>query len=668
MTLTNQSSTDISLGFDLCALLNLHDSENNFDFDKTGFEHFLFGDTGKLSFVCLTTGKPKGKSSPYPSLNQEIQIEENGISTIKWVICGGKSIAEAFQTAEDSIQKKWDPEISRIELQNSSQYIHIQSGRPKWDTAFIFAQKTAYGLLTENHSTFINPSFVLNKKPDNGFSENLDASEYNHLWDGQTVFDTFYLANILLPGGKEIIKGMINNFLTIQTDNGFIDGKPGLAGQRADWLAQPLIATLAWEISKAEKDTMWLSAIYPHLTQFINVWFNEQNDKDQDGVPEWSNIFQTALDSSPIYSRIKSNSQSLDVRLLESPSLAAFLYKECQAIINIAEKLGRTQEIDWLEDKLNQLKAFLKSSWNKRKNNYLYRDYQNHQSTKSKKLMSVNGSGKFTINKSFSKPDRLHFNVKTEGESTRALIFKIIGSTLDGVIEEKATLRSFLWNSGNARFTTKNAFKNIDMIIIEGLPDTDQIDISTPDFSLEDISNFTPLWTDQCLPEEVRLLIKKRLLKDFNSEAGIPLAVMTSDEYNEISIPWNSIIIEGLILNGFYTEAAQFMTKLMDSISNNLFETHSFWEKMISTTGQPIGEKNHLHGLPPINTFLKTIGIDLISDEYVIIKEIFPYSWPITVKYKGVSITRNTEYTEIIYPKGKKLKISGPGPHKFILK
>ena len=106
------------------------------------------------------------------------------------------------------------------------------------------------------------------------------------------------MIQLILPGGVNLAEGILRNFLSIQDENGFIDWKPGLAGQRGRYLAQPLLATMAWQIDQYQSEHSWLVELYPALLRFLECWFMPEHDRDSDGFPEWDNPQQTGLEES----------------------------------------------------------------------------------------------------------------------------------------------------------------------------------------------------------------------------------------------------------------------------------------------------------------------------------------------------------------------------------
>ncbi len=125
--------------------------------------------------------------------------------------------------------------------------VEINTGNDKWDNFFRISQKIVFSLFFPGSEHLPNPSFVISRKPDQGYSYNGDGSDYPYSWNGQGLLDTYLITDLIPPNSKDLIKGIIDNFLSVQEDNGFIDAHPGLAGQRCKYLAQPLLAAVSFK-------------------------------------------------------------------------------------------------------------------------------------------------------------------------------------------------------------------------------------------------------------------------------------------------------------------------------------------------------------------------------------------------------------------------------------
>ena len=120
-----------------------------------------------------------------------------------------------------------------------------------------------------------------------------------------------------------LFRSLVRNFLLTQTEDGFIDGKPGMAGQRGRYLAAPLLSYLAWRSFQHTQNTAFLAEIFPQLLKFCQVWLNLEHDRDKDGFPEWDHALQSGFDENPLFDRWHPWGQGADTSTVESPSLLA---------------------------------------------------------------------------------------------------------------------------------------------------------------------------------------------------------------------------------------------------------------------------------------------------------------------------------------------------------
>jgi hypothetical protein len=60
--------------------------------------------------------------------------------------------------------------------------------------------------------------------------------------------------------------------------------------------------------------------------------------------------------------------------------------------------------------------------------------------------------------------------------------------------------------------------------------------------------------------------------------------------------------------------------------------------------------------------FLDTLGVKVLSPTRVKIAGINPFPWPVTVKYRGLTVLRQSEKTTIIFPDGQAVTLDGAEP------
>ena len=101
----------------------------------------------------------------------------------------------------------------------------------------------------------------------------------------------------------------------------------------------------------------------------------------------------------------------------------------------------------------------------------------------------------------------------------------------------------------------------------------------------------------------------------------------------------------------------------MSAIIQNMKKQNSFRRHYHCRTGKGSGEINILNGLAPTGVFLASLGIRIITQNELFISGINPYPWPITIKYKGLTILRQEKSTSIIFPDGQTAELDSSEPH-----
>jgi len=633
---------------------------------------YLAGRSAEVVPVLVMDGCAAGSGS-YPALIQEIDLYPGNAHTAVWVCATLDQEETALELAQKHLTLNWEGQIARIETQNASQIIDIHTGREDWDTAFYLTQTAAANLFLPGGEALPHASFVLARQPDHGYSFRGDGSDYSALWKGQSALDAYYLASLLLPGWGEPMRGVLENFLATQNETGRIDWRPNLAGQRSRQLAQPVLATLALQLSACLPDPVaWLSKVYPTLLRFVQAWFQPEMDHDGDGYPEWEHPQQTGLEDLPLYNLWHPTAQGVEIGLLEAPALAAFLFRECHSLVQIARQTGLTDAIPWLEERQVGLSAALEASWDARAGLYHYRDAVSHQTQEGGVIKAWQGDGKYPIRRTFKVPQRLLLQFVPIEETTHIVSVRLTGQGAEGEVVEEITPRQWTWVMRQARATSQTLFKSLTQIEIRGAHPQDSFTLKRVDHSQGDISLFLPLWAKIPSAAQAKKMVEGIFTRDFRRPFGAPVfsiegSTANPTGLNGVSALWVSLVAEGLLAYGFRAQAVELFSHTMDGVVGSLKRFHSFREFYDADSGQPIGEPGHLRGFAPLGLFLKLAGIDKLSTKEIIIREFNPFPFTITVKYRGMNIVCHSADTVVTFPTGQSARISGPGSHRITL-
>jgi hypothetical protein len=548
--------------------------------------------------------------------------------------------------------------------------LEIITGEADWDIAFSLTQKLAHTLMVGPTEHLAADSFVITRQPDQGYSILGDGSDYNHLWNGQTPLDSYYLTCIILSSDPEQAKGLLRNYLEVQTDSGFIDWKPGLAGQQSSLLATPLLSTIAWRIFLWTEDEIFLREVFDKLVNYVQVWFAPEHDRDGDGIPEWDHPMQAYIEDHPLFSRFHEWSRGVDISIAESPALSTLLYQECQSIILMATQLKRTEVLTLFQRHADELHDAVESSWSQEECSYTYRDRDTHSSPQEEFIGERFGSGEIMVKKDFQYPLRLQFTITTSGDTTPLPDLFVYGQSASGQGRVEHILENQVkWYLGNGIYTGERVYSSIDRIEVNGLTKKDNLSVHGIGFRCLDHSNLLPLWAGIPDPERAKSLVTHTITSPniFWRNFGIPACPEQPYDADvtickSVHLPWNTMIGEGLLKYHFRSEAADLVSRLMSAVVRSLRENGVFQRYYHADSGEGIGDRNALPGLAPLGLFLETLGVRLISNRRVFLTGFNPFPWPVTIKYRGMTILRQQDRTSITFPNGQNVLVDDPSP------
>ena len=672
----------------------------------------LAGETANLQPVLYMTGAPQAAAGPYPALALDYNMYPGNLRMCTWALAGLGQQQRALETAQRVTTRAWDAETARIELLAHSQAVQIETGHPDWDATLVMAQKNAFELFIGSPAHLPHPSFVLTRRPDQGYSARGDGSDHPLPWAGQTALDAYYLAS-LLPGAPHLAAGVLRNFLAVQDEDGRIDWRPGLGGQRTRRLAQPLLASLALQLAHSfdangesgqativsltenasdpiapgsaepasDSDSAgagfgpagagWVREVYPGLLRFFQTWFRPEHDADGDGIPEWENTLQTGLDDSPIFDRFAPEPRGTDASRVESPGLTAMLYRECTSLMAMAQALGpdAAGDLPALSATHERLRDGLEESWEPTAGLYHYRDYASHLCLPGLSMVSFQGSGQFGAKRRFKQPRRLVIRLQAYEQRTYAATITLTGYTPAGEVTETIPPRSFAWLGGQAHAVTEHTYLAIEQLEVLGLGPRDRGRVFAPDLTQEDCSLLLPLWAGACSPERARQMVETCLLPRFRRPFGIAPAPgqVESGPLASVSMLWNHLLGEGLLRYGYRAEAGALVESLLSAATATLKQQNAFHQSYHAESGQPAGERGHLHGIVPLGLLLQVLGIKQLGQCHILLDGFSPFTSPVTVQYRRVKLICHRDRTEISCAGGTPVTVDRPGPHRLIL-
>jgi len=662
VTLTNRGTVTRNIQLEVAGSLAPLDGQSLTPLQQQ-MVNVLAGQTGGLFPVVFMTGGPKPGPGAHPSLMLDLELGPGVTRQLTFAQAAKETLKASFELARHTAARPWEAERARIEMFDASQTVDIHTGDPEWDAALAFSQRAALGLFFNGTEHLRHPSYVWSRQPDQGFSRKGDGSDYPPAWNGQTPLETYYLTS-LLPGAPELGRGLLHNFLLAQGVSGEIDHKPGLAGQRSKLSAAPMLAALAWRMYEVSGDESFLADVFPKLQDFFRSWLSFEHDEDRDGLPQWDHPLQTGFEDNPLFDLWNPWSQGVDITFVHTPELAALLCHEADCLARMAAKLGQAEEAAALKAQADSLKSRLEESWNEGAALYGYRDRDTGLTQEGQILAQGSGSGSLKPKAAFKQPVRLQIEIQTQNPGARRPEVEIREFATKGEVETIAA-HQFRWRSGGLAATSQKVYKRVGRVKVTGLDAEDQVIVRSVDLTSEDHTLLLPLWPGVPDPQRAELMLKGALQdpKRFDRPFGIPAAPLLSDPEADsvgmsVHIPWNHLIGEGLVAYGLRAEAARLTGRLMQAVIQSLKQTRAFYQRYHAGHGSGMGERNALSGFAPLGLFLQTLGVTILSQRRVRLEGRNPFPWPVTLKYKGLTVVRNPDETVITFPNGAETTVT----------
>lgn len=662
LSFANQMTEDRSIEFELATSLSPIDGQN-FKPQQIQAVNVLGGKTGNLAPVIFLTGGPSLGSGPQPSLNLTVDLGPGSKRRFSWALAALSDQEESFNQARQTVTRPFDAERARIELTNASQTVDIETGDSAWDTAFALSQQAAFRLFFNGNDELPNPSFVTARQPDHGNSLIGTGSDHPASWNGQSPLESYFLSS-LVPCVPELGESLLKNFVAVQDEDGSIDHKIGLAGQRSRILAAPFLATLAWKLYEQSENKHFLTDIYPALSKFFWAWFAPEHDRNNDTLPEWQHPLQISFEDHPLFNTWHSWARGVDISAVHSPSLFAALHQEAESLGKISGLIGKNNDQLVIAEQAKRLAEGAKACWDARRANYRYLDRDSNLALRGKTLHRGKGGGEIKLKESFDKPIRLHVEVITADGAIRRPEVEISEFVTKLGDDETLTPLDFKRSNGGSAATSKKVFTRIGKVTVYNLAEKDKVIIRSVDLSGDDQTQLLPLWAGLADEKQAHALVNRTLLnaEKFDRPFGLPACPVPPAKEAEavcqsVHLPWNQLVIEGLLRYGYEKEATRFFVHLMQGVLQNLRQNNAFYEYYNAEVGTGVGERNALSGLASTGLFLELLGVRILSDRRVRLERQNPFPWTVTVRYRGLSIKRERQRTTVTFPKGEQVEV-----------
>ncbi len=671
-TIVNESANARACRLRFCAVLHPLEGGAVFGPPSNGPQDHLQAQTGNLSPVVVLEQGSVADASAWPALARSLNLASGESQTVRWVQAARPTVQAGLDLCHELLARGWAADFQKIKAL-AADVPEIETGDPDWDAAFAFAYKVALQSYVGPTAHLPYPSFIFTRNINKGYSPRGDGADHTWQWNGQVATEAYVNLPQIAQAAPELAKGIIRNYLAIQQPDGFIDWKPGLAGQRNRALCIPLLATLSWLIYEYTEDHDFIAEVYRGLKRFVEVWFTDRYDRDGDGLPEWSHTVQSAFDDCPSFVRWQRWGQAADITLAEAPDLAAYLYRECNSLIRMAQLLDGEAEGDVppLAARAEMIRIAVDAMWRDDTASYHYVDIETHESPVGVELGRSEGDMALPIGRRFASPARVLVRVFGERDAPPPSVnIAIAGRGRRGRRRVEAiSSRRVTWYWGLGAVTSDKLYSEVERVDVTGVPPGWQVWVDTVDYTRQDQTLLLPVWAGLPTGERLEALVRRTITDParYWRPYGIPNCSALDPAYKPdnregsggVWLMWNTMIGEGLADHGYRAEAAELIRRMMAAMLHTLKTEKAFREAYNCDALEGLGERDYLWGVAPVHLFLRTVGVRIVSPRKVWLWGRNPFPWPVTVRWRGVTVTKFDEGARVKFPSGKEVVVPG---------
>ena len=652
----NTGNTPIHLTSALAAILVPMGKGNPTRPKRDGGIQIIVGQTGDLWPVLFMTGGPAGTNNPYPALSSHLHLKPGQSHKQTWVLATKHSQSASLNAAREIIATNWMRVSQAHVMKHAAQTIQFHTNQPLWDAAFSLSQTTVMTHLISECSQTERPFILRTRLPDRPPNHTDKRASLDDL----TTLELTHLTQALLPTQTKCLAELFENILSRCDETGFLPSKLSSSAFVQPYREPPLLANLCLCLYEQGQDQTLLTRVFPDLCRITRSWLTPDTDHEEIKSFTWENAQQLQMESGLFnFDTWEETGNGLALQFAESPALLSMLYRESKALSKIAEILGQDSQQKEFSDRANFLQERLGRTWQAQWKRFAYLDRESNLIPENEIYIQGQVQGTLKVKQSFKVPQRLQLHLFSADEHTRVCIIKVKGKNPQGKrISEEYRARDIHWALRRAHLTTQHLFAEVDTLSIKGLKAEDQFLIQTADFTEGDITCLLPIWSGAANKKQVKSMVKAHLNPDkARLTFGIPETWETAHDLPEglpirVNVIWNTLIIEGLLREGFVEEAGAIFSKLMGTIVNGLRDFSGLYPFYDSKTGKPTGNRNAIAGLVPMGLFLKIAGIHVFSTTKVAILNHNPFPEKIKIRWQGLHIQREGIHTTISFPDG----------------
>lgn len=677
-TLKNAGQTPVTMSLDLMGFVGIEGKDRQLRLipiteDMGGGHALSLRVVGNLQPVVLLEGgkgEIDGIAQNGNRVGISLTVPADSQISVRWAHAGYKSAQASLARAHHWLKQDWAALLKGVQTAAETLPV-IETGDTAHDAVIASGINQITSAFLRPTSSLPHASFVAVRQPGRGFSPRGDGSDHIRGWSGQLPTLAYLLGLGSASINPQFAQGIVLNYLAVQHPDGWIDWKPGLAGQRQNLLCLPILARLTWGIFQYTEDDDFLRTAYPKLRAFFERWFAADVDKDSDGLPEWSADAQAGYGFMPTFAIGMPWAQNADIAYAESPDLIAFLLSEALSLHEIGYYLREPKD-PALKTRIGQLEQALASLWRENLGQYGYRDRDTHQ-TPQRVLLVENAPGdeEQFIATELNPPNRIIVTIEGGYEHRPDVSMLITGADAEGnPVEARVSSAQIIWTRGRGVYTTAVAFSRVDRLKIDGLIRNYKVSAASVDLTRADLSGILPLWAIN-VPAAQRDQLASRVLSDsYLRTNGVTMPATDDPAFDPshadgaggIWLFWNTLIGEGLIETGRMADAADLALRLLQVQTEVLRRDKHFYEFYHTDEPRGLGERGSIAGAALLHLLLRVWGVRFISAQRVWAGGEYHWPTPVRITQYGVTIERSSLGTTITFSSGTRISLPADAP------
>lgn len=631
ITLTNEKEQLNEFGVRIAGDLLPLENVAGFIPAKFKYQNFLRGHIEQLDIALWLDQPSTPVISPLSALFWSKAFVPGESACFRWQCGFFEPSHHPIEKSKFDFPNSWDERIAEHTNALSSHLLEVEAGDPEVDLAIRASQYLARQLSMPDQSLCETRNPSLNISSISSQGQDLNA-QVSHLW--QSI-------NFGLTIAPEKAQRLLQQaIITINS-----------ALKESSDVVFPLLSRLTWRVFQYTQDREFLRKVFEPLYNMVTRWFDAAHDQDHDGLPEWSSVGQTRFHSSFAFSLLQLDALPSHITNAENVALGVLLrveLKHLHRIANTLEDAPRAQEIIQF---LAQQELAL-TNWGVNEPDLSWRDALTHQLSHEKLYFRAPYQSARKIKLNFEHPSRLNLILKPNSQTCRPASVRLTGRSENRkVIKESLTSDQFTWLPGFFYASSALAYTILNGVSVEGLESAEVLIYSAGlpqrDFSVL----FNDLIDGE--PDAEFAMLESWLAQADQTQFGLPEQLDSSDESGKsVNLFWHSLLIAELIRAGHKKMAWQIFEKLLKAQIKTLKTENALFESFTSDQGKPIGMRNTIQSLIPLELLMEIAGVKIYSPRKVSLGGENGLAAPITFRFQGLEVRRDGKNGFLRMPDG----------------